>query len=249
VARFGLRTGALLLILLTGMWILNGLVGSPSVVVVPTRLQLADMAAGVSAPTTANTDDPAAAAPAGSREVISLVDVPVAPVITTVPKAAPAAPTATATPTATPTPKPIAAAAPTTTPAPAPAAGPAKGGPAAAAVVAATNAERRKAGCDALSVDSRLAAAAQGHASDMARNGYFEHESQDGRDFVDREKAKGYPSPGGENIAQGQGSAAEVVADWMHSPGHRRNILNCSFTDIGVGYDSHDDYWVQDFGR
>lgn len=229
----------MLLILLTGLWVLSGLVGSPPVAVVPTRFLPADMAAGVRADSTVNRDDPTVSAPAGSREVISLAELtvaPVAPAITAAPTTAPAVPTTTAAP-APPVVQP-------TTPAPVPA----KGGPA-AAVVAATNAERRKAGCDPLTVDSRLAAAAQGHASDMAENGYFEHKGRDGRDFADREEAEGYPRPGGENIAQGQSSAAEVVADWMDSAGHRRNILNCSFTEIGVGYDSHDDYWVQNFGR
>nr|MDN5934384.1 CAP domain-containing protein [Pseudonocardia sp.] len=111
-----------------------------------------------------------------------------------------------------------------------------------------TNAERTDAGCDPLDTDPRLAAAAQGHAEDMSRNGYFDHVSQDGRRFDDRINARGYPSPGGENIAQGQESAAEVVAAWMNSPGHRRNILDCEFTAIGVGFDDDGDYWVQNFG-
>ncbi len=119
----------------------------------------------------------------------------------------------------------------------------------AAAVVAATNAERQDAGCPALDTDRRLARAAQGHASDMAEDDFFSHTGEDGEEFVDRIRDTGHPSPGAENIAQGQSSAAEVVAAWMDSSGHRKNILNCSFTDIGVGYDERGDYWVQDFGR
>lgn len=58
----------------------------------------------------------------------------------------------------------------------------------------------------------------------------------------------GYRRPGGENIAFGQPDAAEVMADWMHSPGHRRNILDCRLRRIGVGHSATGDYWVQDFG-
>jgi uncharacterized protein YkwD len=116
-------------------------------------------------------------------------------------------------------------------------------------VVEATNAERAAAGCDDLRVDLRLAAAAQGHAEDMAEKGYFSHTGQDGREFDERIRAEGHPSPGGENIAQGQETADAVVAAWMDSPGHRRNILDCSFTSIGVGYEADGDHWVQNFGR
>lgn len=126
----------------------------------------------------------------------------------------------------------------------APAAGGTTGG-----VVSATNAERRAAGCDDLSVDLRLVAAAQGHADDMSANGYFSHTSRDGREFDDRIGDEGHPSPGGENIAAGQETAEAVVQAWMDSPGHRRNILDCSFSSIGVGHAASGDYWVQNFGR
>lgn len=153
--------------------------------------------------------------------------------LSTVPGAAAEPPTTTATPEP-----------PTTTTSPR---GPAPSGPV-AAVVAATNAERREAGCPALDTDRRLTRAAQGHAADMAEDDFFSHTGEDGEEFDDRIRDTGHPAPGAENIAQGQSSAAEVVAAWMDSSGHRRNILNCSFTDIGVGYDERGDYWVQDFG-
>lgn len=116
-------------------------------------------------------------------------------------------------------------------------------------VVAATNAERLDAGCDALGVDPRLAAAAQGHSEDMAANDYFSHTGLDGSSFDERISAEGHPAPGGENIARGQENAEEVVAGWMASPGHRRNILDCGFVDIGVGLDPRGNYWTQEFGR
>jgi uncharacterized protein YkwD len=117
------------------------------------------------------------------------------------------------------------------------------------AVVAATNAERKDAGCDPVTLDSRLSAAAQGHAADMAANDYFSHTDQDGADSSDRMHDAGFGgSRTGENIAYGQETAAEVVATWMGSSGHRHNILNCAYDRIGVGYDARGDYWVQDFG-
>jgi uncharacterized protein YkwD len=119
----------------------------------------------------------------------------------------------------------------------------------AAEVVALTNRERADAGCPALTVDDRLTAAAQGHSADMAEQDFFSHTSLDGRDFADRIRATGYPSPGAENIAYGQTSARKVVADWMDSPGHRRNILDCELTEIGVGFDDRGYYWTQNFGR
>jgi uncharacterized protein YkwD len=69
--------------------------------------------------------------------------------------------------------------------------------------------------------------------------------------------AAGYRGSGwGENIAAGYDSAQKVVAAWMKSDGHRKNILNCRFTSIGIGYDGgqvRPDWgpgsWVQDFGR
>ena len=118
----------------------------------------------------------------------------------------------------------------------------------ASSVIALINQARSKAGCPALKTDSRLTTAAQRHANDMSRNGYFDHVSQDGRDFEDRIKAAGYPEPGGENIAYGQTSAQEVVTTWLDSPPHRDIIETCDFTATGVGFAPNGQYWVQDFG-
>jgi len=115
-------------------------------------------------------------------------------------------------------------------------------------VVARTNAERMRAGCGALRVDRRLAAAARAHSADMVNRHYFEHRSPDGDTPTDRTAAAGYSDYGGENIAYGQRSAAEVMSDWMGSPDHRRNILDCEFTTVGVGLDPRGMYWTQDFG-
>jgi uncharacterized protein YkwD len=115
-------------------------------------------------------------------------------------------------------------------------------------VIRLSNTERSNAGCDALRPDARLAEAAGAHSADMAVRDYFSHTTPEGLSFVDRVRAAGYPSPGGENIAWGQRNPAAVVEDWMNSPGHRRNILNCDFTAIGVGFDSRGYYWTQVFG-
>ncbi|MCT9931388.1 CAP domain-containing protein [Planotetraspora sp. A-T 1434] len=119
-------------------------------------------------------------------------------------------------------------------------------------VVRLTNVERAKAGCGPLKHDAKLRAAAYGHSADMSAKNYFDHTSADGRTMKDRIEAAGYTSwkALGENIAKGYGTAASVVQGWMNSPGHRQNILNCDYTDIGVGYvKAGGPYWTQDFGK
>ncbi|MEV6400057.1 sigma-70 family RNA polymerase sigma factor [Streptomyces sp. NPDC051907] len=113
------------------------------------------------------------------------------------------------------------------------------------------NAERAKQGCGPVSGNSQLDTAAQRHSADMAARDYFDHTSPDGTDPGDRIKAAGYQwSTYGENIARGQQSPASVMEGWMNSPGHRANILNCDFKEIGVG--KHDasggPWWTQVFG-
>ena len=119
-------------------------------------------------------------------------------------------------------------------------------------ILARVNAERAKAGCKAVVLDPRLTAAAAGHAQDMATNNYFSHTSKDGRSFVDRIKAQGYPVPRSENIAAGQPTVTAVMDAWMASSGHRANILDCSAVAMGAASangGSYGIYWVQDFGR
>ena len=152
------------------------------------------------------------------------------------------APPTTRAPTAPPSTAPPVTAPPTSTASRAPA--PAPGDQ----VVALVNSARASAGCGPLRGDARLAAAAQGHSDDMASQGYFSHTSLDGRTFADRVRVAGYPNPGGENIAQGQRSAQAVHDAWMNSEGHRANILNCSFTAIGVGLHAGSWTWTQNFG-
>jgi uncharacterized protein YkwD len=88
----------------------------------------------------------------------------------------------------------------------------------------------------------------------MAVHGYFAHNSQDGRSPFDRMRAAGYRGGlMGENIAAGQPTPAAVMDAWMHSPGHRANILNCGYKVIGIGVftlagSPYRIYWTQDFG-
>ncbi|WP_405497526.1 CAP domain-containing protein [Streptomyces sp. NBC_00096] len=117
-------------------------------------------------------------------------------------------------------------------------------------VVRLVNVERAAQGCRALEVDADLTEAAQGYSDTMAATGNFAHTGTDGSQPQDRIEAAGYAwSASGENIAMGQTDADAVVDAWMNSPGHRANILNCGFTEIGVGVNTNGGpWWTQNFG-
>ena len=121
----------------------------------------------------------------------------------------------------------------------------------AAQVAQLVNAERQKAGCGPVKINSKLNTAAMNHSVDMDKRDFFDHNSPDGKDPGDRITAAGYRwTTYGENIARGQQSSADVMKGWMNSPGHRANILNCDFKEMGVG--RHDGaggpWWTQAFG-
>ena len=111
-----------------------------------------------------------------------------------------------------------------------------------------TNTARLAHGCKPLKLSGKLNKAAQKHAKDMSKYDYFSHTSRNGTTWSKRIKKTGYKYPGGENIAVGFPTAVSVVQAWLHSPDHRRNILDCNFRYIGVGYAPTGNYWVQDFG-
>ncbi|MFF5536500.1 sigma-70 family RNA polymerase sigma factor [Streptomyces cinerochromogenes] len=120
-----------------------------------------------------------------------------------------------------------------------------------AQVVALVNKERAAAGCGPVTEDAQLDRAAQGHSDDMAARGFFDHTNPDGDGPGERITAAGYRwSTYGENIARGQQTPQDVMDSWMNSPGHRANILNCSFKNIGVGVHngSGGPWWTQAFG-
>ncbi|MEL6985030.1 MAG: CAP domain-containing protein [Actinomycetota bacterium] len=115
-------------------------------------------------------------------------------------------------------------------------------------VLDATNAERAANGCGPLSMDPLLNRAADGHSEDMAARGYFSHTDPEDRGPGFRIDAVGYSHRGwAENIAAGYGSAEAVVRGWMNSTGHRANILNCAYDEIGIGYAEPGRYWTQLF--
>ena len=113
------------------------------------------------------------------------------------------------------------------------------------------NAERAKQGIAPLTLSNELTNVANLKAKDMADNDYFNHDSPT------------YGSPfqlfslfgisfmyAGENICAGAGTAQAAMNAWMNSPGHRANILNPNYTQLGVGYatgGSYGSYWVQEF--
>lgn len=124
-----------------------------------------------------------------------------------------------------------------------------------AGMLATVNAERRKAGVPPLTANARLDQAAQRHAEDMLARDFFAHESPDGKTVRQRAKEAGYDWRAiGENIAEGQISVAEVMKTWMNSPGHRRNILDRDFKELGTGLalgrsgNGWRVKWVQAFG-
>ncbi|OEJ62174.1 RNA polymerase [Streptomyces agglomeratus] len=118
-------------------------------------------------------------------------------------------------------------------------------------VTALVNTERAENGCGPVSQNSRLDTAAARHSADMAARDFFDHTNPDGAGPGERITAAGYGwSTYGENIARGQQTPAEVMESWMNSSGHRANILNCSFKEIGIGKHegSGGPWWTQVFG-
>ena len=117
-----------------------------------------------------------------------------------------------------------------------------------------TNRERQKQGLAPLKLSAQLSRAAQLHGTDMAKNNYFSHTGRNGSNLGDRAKASGYKySRVGENLAAGRSTAEGTMKQWMNSAGHRANILNPKFTEIGFGYANtpnsrYQHYWVQVFG-
>lgn len=117
-----------------------------------------------------------------------------------------------------------------------------------------TNAERTAAGRSPLTLSSPLTQAAQAHAEDLARRRTLSHTGADGSSVADRVTRRGYRYRRvGENVAfqGGYRDAVQVVDNWMNSSGHRANILQSDFTEIGIGYAASGDrhYFVQVFGR
>ena len=111
------------------------------------------------------------------------------------------------------------------------------------------NAARRDAGLSELELDADLCAAAQARAQEIAQS--FSHTRPDGSScFTILEEVGISYRAAGENIAMGQRTPEEVMDGWINSSGHRANILNGTFTSIGVGYyvdGAGAAHWVQIF--
>jgi uncharacterized YkwD family protein/spore coat assembly protein SafA len=115
-------------------------------------------------------------------------------------------------------------------------------------VVRLVNEIRVKNGLRELTYDWQLSRVARIKSQDMRDNRYFSHTSPTYGSPFQMMKSFGitYRSAG-ENIARGQQTPQAVVNAWMNSSGHRANILNSSFTHIGVGYVADGKYWTQMF--
>lgn len=88
---------------------------------------------------------------------------------------------------------------------------------------------------DPVNWNTKLLQAADQHSADMTQHNFFDHTGSDGSSVATRVNDAGYEwGAVGENIAAGQLSAAEVVAGWLDSPGHCRNLMNPVFTEVAV---------------
>ncbi|MFI6982180.1 sigma-70 family RNA polymerase sigma factor [Embleya sp. NPDC050154] len=104
------------------------------------------------------------------------------------------------------------------------------------AVVDLVNAARAEHGCAPVRVEERLRTVARKHSDDMLARRFYDHVNPDGVRADGRITAAGYRwRSWGENLDRGRQDASHVVAQWLGSPFHRDNILDCGFTDIGVG--------------
>lgn len=113
-----------------------------------------------------------------------------------------------------------------------------------AATTCLVNRERTKRGLRMLGTNASLQSSADAYAHDMVRRSFFAHVSPTGETLTERIRQETRYLTGalrweiGENLAWGTGSLAtpaQIVAGWMRSPGHRRNILHPAFREMGLG--------------
>ena len=102
------------------------------------------------------------------------------------------------------------------------------------------NEHRKKVGCRPLTWVSAVAVVAQRHSEEMAALGFFSHTNLQGETpFARLRKAGIQYTMAAENIAEGQRTAEQVLASWLSSRGHRRNIEDCSFRQHGIGMEQN----------
>lgn len=117
-----------------------------------------------------------------------------------------------------------------------------------AEVIRLVNEIRQQNGLRPLTANWELSRVARYKSQDMADRGYFAHNSPTYGSPGQMIKAFGLSyRTAGENIAKGYASPQAVVNGWMNSSGHRANILNASYTQIGVGYVARSNHWTQMF--
>jgi uncharacterized protein YkwD len=105
-----------------------------------------------------------------------------------------------------------------------------------AELLAGTNQVRAGAHALPLRASPRLDRVAQEYAEKMLREAFYEHTAPDGSTVLERVRSTGYAlSSVGENLALGQFSPDDVVAGWESSPGHRRNMVDRDFREVGHG--------------
>ncbi len=115
-------------------------------------------------------------------------------------------------------------------------------------VVQLVNKYRKQNGLAELTINWELSRVSRYKSQDMHDKKYFSHQSPTYGSPFDMMKNFGISyRTAGENIAQGYSTPQAVMNGWMNSSGHRANILNASFTQIGVGYVSDGHYWTQMF--
>jgi uncharacterized protein YkwD len=124
-------------------------------------------------------------------------------------------------------------------------------------VIRLLNQERISRGLHPLLLNNSLTDAARAHNQDMISNGFFDHIGSDGSWPWDRACDQGYTPYGGggcfvaENIAAAQTTPAQVFNTWMNSQGHRDNMLDPNYREIGVGHatgGAYGHYWTMDLG-
>ena len=115
-------------------------------------------------------------------------------------------------------------------------------------VIRLVNVQRTQHGLNPLSANWELSRVARYKSQDMVDHRYFSHTSPTYGTPFQMIRSFGLSfRTAGENIAYGQRTPQAMVNAWMNSSGHRANILNAAYTQIGVGYVASGHYWTQMF--
>ena len=98
------------------------------------------------------------------------------------------------------------------------------------------NAKRTEAGLEPLTMDNTLVQVARYKSNNMIQNNFFDHTNPDGTKWTNWLQSIGYKyTTTGENIAYNTSDPVELFNQWWNSPGHRANMMNASYTKVGMG--------------